>query len=75
MIAQTIKASAALMESLLNHQVALSALWSDESGGSLLEWVLVAAVLSLCAVASLQTLASKVYLLWQGLENGFSLSI
>ena len=44
----------------------------DESGQDLLEFVLVAALLSLCAVAGLKSLAGDVTVLWGGLATALS---
>ncbi len=44
----------------------------DESGQDLLEFALVAAMLSLCAVASLKGLSNDVLILWNGLYAGLS---
>ena len=75
MIGQAMKEGSMLVPGWMSYRHALSALWLDESGQDMLEFALVAALLSLCAVASLQTLSSKVTLLWAGLANSFNESI
>jgi Flp pilus assembly pilin Flp len=47
----------------------------DESGSGLIEFVLIAALVSLVAIASLQNFAAKVQFLWQTVLTGFQSAI
>jgi Flp pilus assembly pilin Flp len=72
MILQTMKmAMEAPVGGVANDQNLLR-FWSDESGQDMLEFALVAALLALCAVASLHGLAADVATLWGGLQSDFS---
>jgi len=51
---------------------AISTLMQDECGQDMIEYALVASLLSLCAVASLKTVAGKVLGLYVGIESGLS---
>ncbi len=53
------------------HQ-ALMEFYEEESGQDQVEFALVAALLSLSAIATLKGLAGTVLSLWQGLATGFS---
>ena len=57
---------------VMAHRQAFVNLLTDESGQDLIEYALVAGVLSLCAVASLQSVASKVLGLYMGIQSGLS---
>ena len=60
---------------IMLHRQMLLDLWWDESGQDLMEFALVAFLLSLCAVATLKVFASDVTALWQSLSSGISSAI
>jgi Flp pilus assembly pilin Flp len=72
MTLQAMNSGMGWMAGVAPHLAALPRFWSDESGQDMLEFALVAALLALCAVATLQGLAADVATLWGGLRTDFS---
>jgi pilus assembly protein Flp/PilA len=68
-IRKAIWAAHDVISGVANQRPMLTALWLDESGQDLIEFALVAALLSLCAVATLQALATRVTGLWQSVAS------
>jgi Flp pilus assembly pilin Flp len=69
---QTMKAVMALAAGAVTNHQAMLAFWNDEAGQDLLEFALVAALLALCAVATLKGLAADVEVLWGGVQSDLS---
>ena len=57
-----------------NHQ-SLVRFLEEESGQDIIEYVLLASVLGLFAIAGVKGVAANVLLVWQNLANGFANSI
>ncbi len=56
-------------------QPALVELFRDESGQDLIEYVLIASVLSLFAIAGVKGVAANVLTIWQNLAIGFAAAV
>ena len=75
MVLQSLRAGSEWVSRLMRDHENLSAFWVDESGQDMMEYALVAALLSLCAVASLQALSAEVVQLWLGVLTSFSSAV
>lgn len=69
------KALIASLTPFINDRSCLSGLWLDESGSGLIEFVLLAALVSLLAIASVQNFAAKVQFVWLTVLTGFESAI
>ena len=72
MIVHTLKLAASV---ITEAQPLAHAVWIDESGAGLMEYALLAALISLCAVASMRTLASRILGAWNTVATGFEQAV
>jgi len=75
MILETFSAGSDWISGLMLDHRTVSSFFVDDSGQDMMEYALVAALLSLCAVASLQALSAEILSMWLGLTSTFNSNI
>jgi len=72
MIAQTNPSNFELISELTSRFPAVHAFWRDDSGQDLVEWALLAAMLGMLAIASLQGLSTQIVSMYVGILATFN---